>query len=140
MVKYILQPEFYQVTFDYTVRLPYSDNELPGVEPKTIAHCSEVVVDTVCATDDTSHTYCLTVTAADGVSENKYRIRFVNYGVAVDRNQQRELRVYPNPFSSSFSIEMKDNETIRRVALLILDGKTERILDQLHRNTVTYFA
>ena len=48
-----------------------------------------------------------------------------------------KLRIYPNPFSSSVTLELEDHSSVRKVEMLNVLGETMRVIDQNMGSSVT---
>ena len=122
-----LDPGFDPGIFSYDVLLPTGTTEVPTISYVTSNEYATVKV--VEAKDLTQsiaadRTSRVEVTAQDGITEEIYKIVFRVAGVGIeDLDNADGLSLFPNPFSTSTTLEWKAERNVQRIDLLNMLGK-----------------
>ena len=136
-----LDPAFDPGIFTYEVLLPAGTTKVPTISCVTSNEFATVkVVDAKDLTQPSAsfRTSSVVVTAQDGITGETYRIVFRVAGVGIeDLNNADGLRLFPNPFSTSATLEWDAQRSIQRIELVNMLGKVVRDENQIDGNTIT---
>ncbi len=137
-----LVPEFDPEVSSYIDTLPFGTTETPVVSYTTSN--AEAIVEVIPATDVTSNREPtrktkLMVTAEYGWPIIEYSIVFNvaedNTGIETESDTDH-FALYPNPFSTSTTLQLKENMKVHRIELLNMLGETVRVIDHTRGNRV----
>jgi hypothetical protein len=137
---YTLEPEFDPGTLEYTVLLPFGTTEAPEVTAVPSDEIATVTVYDATFADASHMITTIKIVPEAGRNYSKtYSILFnveENTGI-MDGREAGALKVYPNPFSTTATIEWQSNGIIRRIDLVNMLGQTVRTIEQPQGNSVT---
>ena len=136
-----LDPEFDPGIFTYEVMLPSGTTEVPTISYVTSNEGATVEVKDALDLTQSSAAYRTSrvdVTAQDGITEDTYRIVFRVAGVGIeDLNNANGLKLFPNPFRTSVTLEWETERNVRRIDLVNMLGKVVREENKIDGNTIT---
>ncbi|MFH0758205.1 MAG: T9SS type A sorting domain-containing protein [Bacteroidota bacterium] len=139
---FTLDPVFDPEILEYVVTLPAGTSEAPEVNAVPSDENAEVNIYDATFADDSHRTTTIVVKPEAGrkfkQSFNKtYLIRFeVETGVSAPGGNSGP-RIFPNPFSTTFTAEWKSNGIIQRIELVNMLGQTVRTIDHPQGPSVT---
>ena len=126
----LLEPAFDPAKTSYIAWLPEGTMEVPDVYYMTTDPYATVKVDK--ATEIGNYTY-IRITATDNKKRRTYGIKFrIDESDGIKDFLQHSLIVYPNPFSTSATLELNQNSGIERIEMLNILGETVRVIEQVN--------